>query len=114
MEAVLCATASYENLLNDDELQKKLDRLARHKVRIERTFHRSLKELKALQTNTVIQASLPAEVRHCIPLLSSGKEISKRTQQIERRQERHLKEHYEAPPPGSRPDANQAASPSTT
>jgi hypothetical protein len=110
MEAVLCATASCENLLKDDELQKNLDRLARHKVRIERTFHRSLKELKALQTNTVIQASLPPEVRHCIPLLSSGKEISKRTQQIERRNERVLREIYEAPPPVSRSEANQDAS----
>jgi len=114
MEAVLCATASYEDWLKDDELQKKLDRLARHKVRIERTFHRSLKELKALQTNTVIQASLPPEVRHCIPRLSSGREISKRTQQIERGNERFLRELYEAPPPGSRYEANRAASTPTT
>src|SRR5205807_6190506 len=42
---------SYTALLADDDLQKKLDRLARHHTRFERTFHRSLKELKALQTN---------------------------------------------------------------
>jgi len=40
------------------DLQKKLDRLARHKARIERTFHSSLKELEALHTNTVILTTL--------------------------------------------------------
>jgi hypothetical protein len=30
-------------------LQKKLDRLARHKTRIERTFHRCLKQFKTIQ-----------------------------------------------------------------
>jgi hypothetical protein len=42
---------SYTALLDDEGLQKKLDRLGRHHTRFERTFHRSLKELKALQTS---------------------------------------------------------------
>src|SRR6202007_1534485 len=37
--------------LDDDKLQKKLENLARHQARLERTYHRSLKELTALQTN---------------------------------------------------------------
>ena len=41
MEAALCSTTSYDDLIQNEELQKKLDRLARHKCRIERTFHRS-------------------------------------------------------------------------
>src|SRR6266478_1927964 len=106
MESALCSSTSYEDLLNDDDLQKKLDRLARHKTRIERTFHRSLKELKALQTNAVIQASLPRQVRECIPALSNATEIAKRTQRYEKRHEESetqlLKEYLDAPPPISR------------
>jgi hypothetical protein len=55
METKLCSAAkSYEELLDSAEIQTKLDRLGRHKARIERTFHRSLRELKALQTNDAI------------------------------------------------------------
>jgi hypothetical protein len=57
--AKLCSNLSYQELL-DKEIQKKLDRLARHKTIIERAFHPSLKQLKALQTNAVSQATLPA------------------------------------------------------
>ena len=61
-----------------------LDRLARHHTRIERSFHRCLKELKALQTNAVIHASLPAPLRKNAPALASANEIAKRTQHLER------------------------------
>lgn len=60
-----------------------LDRLGRHHTRIERSFHRSLKELKALQTNAVIHASLPAPLRKNAPTLASANEIAKRTQHLE-------------------------------
>src|SRR5258706_15109736 len=62
------------------QLEKELDRLVRYKTCIERTFHRSLKELKALQTNAVIQATLTESVRQNIPPLSIATQISKRTQ----------------------------------
>jgi hypothetical protein len=62
------------------QLEKDLDRLVRYKTCIERTFHRSLKELKALQTNTVIQAMLPQTLRENVLPLSNATEISKRTQ----------------------------------
>src|ERR1700704_1946088 len=91
METALCPdTTSYQDLMNDEELQKKLDRLARHKTRIERTFHRGLKELKALQTNTVIEATLPLSVRRKTPPLGNAAEISKRTQHFEQRGEMGL------------------------
>jgi hypothetical protein len=60
-----------------------LDRLARHHTRIERSFHRCLKELKALQTNAVLQATLPASLRKNVPPLASANEIAKRTQYLE-------------------------------
>jgi hypothetical protein len=60
-----------------------LDRLARHHTRIERSFHRCLKELKTLQTNAVIQASLRAPLRKNAPPLASASEIAKRTQHLE-------------------------------
>jgi hypothetical protein len=81
METQLCAgAATYLDLLNDDDLQTKLDRLARHKSRIERTFHRCLKELKALQTTQAIAALLPRDIRESTPSLASTIEIAKRTQ----------------------------------
>src|SRR5258708_34417206 len=52
-EVELCSNT----VMEDEELEKKLDRLARHKARIERTFHRSLKQLKALQPHAAIQAT---------------------------------------------------------
>jgi hypothetical protein len=81
MEAEICSHATtYLELLNDDGLQTKLDRLARHKSRIERTFHRNLKELKALQTNAAIRSMICSEISETAPPLASTIEISKRTQ----------------------------------
>jgi len=83
METDLCAgAATYLDLLNDDGLQTKLDRLARHKSRIERTFHRSLKELKALQTFAAIRSLMPLDLAESIPPLASTREITKRTQAV--------------------------------
>jgi hypothetical protein len=81
METELCAgSATYLDLLNDDHIQTKLDRLARHKSRIERTFHRSLKELKLLQTTQAIAVLLPREICESASPLASTIEIVKRTQ----------------------------------
>jgi len=102
METALCSGTSLEDMLKDDELQNKLDRLARHKVRIERTFHRSLKELKALQTSSFITATLPDSIRSLVPPLSCATQIAKRTQEYEQRGSlRMLKAYLEAPPPVS-------------
>jgi hypothetical protein len=84
LEAELCAGAAYRDLLANHDLLNELDRLARHNTRIERTFHRCLKELQALQTNAVIQASLPAPLRKNVPPLASATEIAKRTQYLRR------------------------------
>src|SRR5579864_8655707 len=81
METELCAgAATYLDLLNDHQLQAKLDRLARHQSRIERAFHRSLKELKALQTSAALRSLTPREINEIAsPLAETGK-IAKRTQ----------------------------------
>jgi glycine cleavage system pyridoxal-binding protein P len=98
MEVQLCSDTQQD----DDELQKKLDRLARHKTRIERTFHRSLKELKALQTNAVFQEAIPSEMRLYVPALSNAAAISKRTQQVAERNQLHcIKATMDAPMPQS-------------
>jgi hypothetical protein len=83
IEAELCAGASYKDLLANPDLQNQLDRLARHHARIERVFHRCLKELKALQTNDVIHASLASPLRKNISPLAAANEIAKRTQYLE-------------------------------
>jgi superfamily II helicase len=104
MEVQLCSDTA-----DDEELQKKLDRLARHKTRIERTFHRSLKELKALQTNMVIEATLPRVVRRHVAPLGNATEISKRTQQFEKTGQLNLlRALLEAPPPVLAPETSLA------
>jgi len=93
----------HSDTTDDEELQKKLDRLARHKTRIERTFHRSLKELKELQTNAVFQEAIPSEMRPYVPALSNAAAISKRTQQVAKRNELdYIKAAIDAPMPVSR------------
>jgi len=110
MEAALCSNISYHDLLEDEKIQKKLDRLARNMTRIERTFHRSLKELKALQTNAVIAATLPDRLRKNVLPLSNATEISKRTQHFgDDSALRLLEALIEAPPPVSRAQAFQRA-----
>jgi hypothetical protein len=103
MEAELCAGASYQDLLANHGLQDQLDRLARHHTRIERTFHRSLKELKAMQTNAVMHKSLSAPLRKNVPPLATASEIAKRTQNLERHDplvaRSFLKALLDAPPP---------------
>jgi hypothetical protein len=92
LEAELYASAgaaSYSELLANDDLQAKLDRLARHKTRIERTFHRSLRELKALQTNVAVALTLPKRITDIIPPLASTIEIAKRTQTLASYRNRH-------------------------
>jgi len=67
-----------------DMLDPQSDRLARHHTRIERTFHRALKELKALQTEATLHALLPHPVRHRTPFLAASSLIAKRSQQSQR------------------------------
>jgi hypothetical protein len=74
---------SYASLLDDETLQKKLDRLGRHHTRFERTFHRSLKELKALQTSRAQKEEATQENQDRPDLATPVKpesKISKRTQ----------------------------------
>ena len=52
MEAELMAAAqTYLDILDNPQLTQNLDRLARHQTPFERSFHRSLRELKSLQTD---------------------------------------------------------------
>ena len=102
MEAELCTGIEYRDLLASDDLQTKLDRLARHKTRIERTFHRCLKELKALQTNAFLQLTLPRPIRENILPLASANEITKRTQYLDQHDPlsaRVLRQRLTGPPP---------------
>jgi hypothetical protein len=79
MEAQLNASAP-DAFLTDDGPTAKLDRLARHHTRIERAFFRSLRELKALQTDAALSLTLPAYFMKIAPPLASRTQIAKRTQ----------------------------------
>ena len=65
--------------LDDDKLQKKLDNLARHKTRVERTFYRAMKELKLLQTNR-LEHNLFFNVHESLPGLADLKRFAKQSQ----------------------------------
>jgi hypothetical protein len=80
MEAEL--TASAATYLDIPDLTAKLDRLARHQTRIERTFHRSLRELKSLQTDAALAPTLPPVIMHRVQPLASKTQIAKRTQAL--------------------------------
>jgi len=79
LEAELNASAP-DALVNDDAPTAKLDRLARHHTRIERAFFRSLRELKALQTDAALSLTLPPSFMKIAPPLASRSQIAKRTQ----------------------------------
>jgi hypothetical protein len=80
METELTASAqTYLDILNNPELTAKLDRLARHQTRIERTFHRSLRELKSLQTDAALAPTLPPEFMRRVQPLASKTQLAKRT-----------------------------------
>src|ERR1700693_2182897 len=83
MESEITAQAqSYADILNNPDLTAQLDRLARHNTCIERSFHRSLRELKALQTDAALAVTLPASIiARSLPLASKA-QIAKRTQAL--------------------------------
>jgi hypothetical protein len=80
--ALTDSAAHYMDLVENVELTVRLDRLARHQTRIERSFLRSLKELKALQTETALTTTLPAGFIQTAPPLASRIQIAKRTQAL--------------------------------
>ena len=75
-----------------DMLDPQHDRLARHHTRIERTFHRALKELKALQTSRALRATLPTYLVTRTPVLAAALVIAKRSQQ----RDREIREEFSA------------------
>ena len=83
MEAELAAPAeTYLDILDNPDLTAKLDRLARHQTRIERSFHRSLRELKSLQTDAALAPTLPPALMRRVQPLASKTQIAKRTQAL--------------------------------
>jgi hypothetical protein len=83
LDAKLSAsTGSYLDLLDNPELTAKLDGLARHQTRLERSFDRSLRELKSLQTDAELAPTLPPVIMQRVQPLASKTQIAKRTQAL--------------------------------
>ena len=83
MEAELTASAqTYLEILDNPDLNAKLDRLARHQTRLEHTFHRSLRELKSLQTDAALALTHPPDFLRRAQPLASKTQIAKRTQAL--------------------------------
>lgn len=79
MESEITAQPGF---LDDPDLAAKLDRIARHHTRIERAFHRALRELKALQTDAALAFTLPGIILERTLPLASRTQIAKRTQAL--------------------------------
>jgi hypothetical protein len=79
---VTAQVTSAADLLHNPDLTAKLDRLGRYHTRIERTFYRSLRELKALQTDAALTPTLPAPFLERALPLASRMQIAKRTQAL--------------------------------
>jgi len=86
MEAALYALVPdpLELAQNEDPFRK-FDRLETHRSRILSVYVRSLRELRALQTNMAMAATLPPEIVGIMPPLASATDLAKRTQHITRR-----------------------------
>ncbi len=68
--------------LADASLDARMDRYARYRASNERTFHRALRELKALQTASVPRETFTETTGHRLPCLVDFAKVYKRTQQI--------------------------------
>ena len=79
MEAELSQTG---DPLTDDVLARKLDRLSAHQTRLDRAFHRGLREIKALQTNRVFTAFCEERTGEPVPPMADAKEVLKQTQKL--------------------------------
>ena len=72
MEAALCSGRDPLAALDDEELQKKLDRLARYQSRMERSLSRATKQLAILQTERAHrQVMIHKQTTVLSPLVSS-------------------------------------------
>lgn len=79
-ETALCSKAeSFQAVFEDDQLQKKLDNLARHRTRIERTFYRAIQEMKAQQTNRAILQQAVG-MAGTFPIQADARQFAKRSQ----------------------------------
>jgi hypothetical protein len=85
MESALCAleTDPLQLVLNED-LLRKLERLAAYRARIHSAYHRSLRSLTELQTSLAMTATLPPQIVGIMPPLASAAQLAKRTQHITR------------------------------
>ena len=68
--------------LADGALETKINTLARHQARHERSFHRALRELKALRTQHVAAAVLTEATGRELPPLADASKVAKQTQEL--------------------------------
>ena len=59
-----------------------LDRYARYQVRLDRAFHRALRELRTLQTERALRRTLGARAEKLIPPLASTTVVAKQSQGV--------------------------------
>ena len=96
-------TGSLDPLLNES-LDKTMDRLARYQVRTERSYHRTLRDLRTLQTDRGLREAFdPPQAAAAVPFLANTSEWLKRTQPPEEMIRLTLidpkPDHYRSPQP---------------
>ena len=72
----------HDNLdpLADPASTETLDRYARYQGRLDRAFHRAMRELRTLQTERAHRGTLEPQTARALPPLASVMELAKRTQ----------------------------------
>jgi hypothetical protein len=72
----------HDNLdpLADPAATETLDRYARYQGRLDRAFHRAMRELRTLQTERAHRGTLEPQTARALPPLASVMELAKRTQ----------------------------------
>lgn len=92
-----------------DFLDPQLERLARHHSRIERTFYRALQQLKVLQTDQAVRATLSVRILARTPVLAAPLVIAKRSQQHEQQRNQRIAAYAQDRPKAVAASLNPAA-----
>ena len=106
IESAMMREGILDPLLDESET-KTLDRMLRYHTTFERTYNRSLKELRILQTNRALRHMVPQEIVSHIPALASVNDLTKRTHAARLALVQQIEDYLTAPTPAQETAALQ-------
>ena len=106
LESAMMRDGILDPLLDESET-KLLDRIYRYCPMFERLCARALAELRTLQTNRTLRATVPPEIVEHIPALVSVNDLTKRTQTARRAMAQEIEDDLTAPAPAQAAEQNE-------